>query len=289
MTQMEFEKTPGSVGMLWKAAWARKKGRFAKEGMNRFEARMQASAGEGVVKYRELCGFAESETIPMTFPHVLAAPLHLAFATHSKFPLPAMGLIHASNRIVQHRPIGMLEELDIRCWIEGHRVVAIGIEADLMTEICVGEEVVWESASTVLSRAVEGDGIKRPRPTPPAIEEGLSLDWKLPGNLGRSYGGISKDYNPIHLYPWTAKLFGFRRQIAHGMCLLGMSAAALNQEFNGPLALDVNFRKPVFLPSSVQLLAGSHRGGQAFRLLAGNDAKMHFSGWLGPLSGRMDD
>ena len=99
VTLMGFEKAPGSVGMLWKAAWARKKGRFVKEGLQRFEARMQCSAGEGVAEYRAICGFEEASSIPITFPHILAAPLHLAIATHSKFPLPAMGLIHASNRI----------------------------------------------------------------------------------------------------------------------------------------------------------------------------------------------
>jgi len=51
MTLMEFEKAPGSFGLLWKAAIARKKGRFAKEGMQRFEARMSATAGEGLSKY----------------------------------------------------------------------------------------------------------------------------------------------------------------------------------------------------------------------------------------------
>ena len=289
VTLMEFEKAPGSVGMLWKAAWARKKGRFVKEGLQRFEARMQCSAGEGVAEYRAICGFEEASSIPITFPHILAAPLHLAIATHSKFPLPAMGLIHASNRIVQHRPLGAEETLDIRCWIEGHRVVAIGIEADLMTEIKVGEEIVWESCSTVLSRAVEGDGVKRPRPKPPEIEDQLTLDWSLPANLGRSYGGISKDYNPIHLYPWTAKLFGFRRQIAHGMCLLGMSAAALPPVKEGSAVLEVHFRKPVFLPTPVKLASGAHQEGQAFRLLAAKDGKVHFHGWLGPLTEHGND
>ena len=160
---------------------------------------MQTSAGEGLAKYREICGFEESQEIPITFPHVLAAPLHLAIATHSDFPLPAMGLIHACNRIVQHRVVQADETLDVRCWIEGHRVVAVGIEADLMTEIRVGGERVWESVSTVLSRAVEGDGVKRPRAALPEVDELVDETWSLPGGLGRAYGGVSKDYNPIHL------------------------------------------------------------------------------------------
>ncbi|SCD77380.1 MaoC like domain-containing protein, partial [Streptomyces sp. DpondAA-D4] len=46
----------------------------------------------------------------------------------------------------------------------------------------------------------------------PAVAE-----WRLPGDLGRRYGAVSGDRNPIHLHPLTARLFGFPRHLAHGM------------------------------------------------------------------------
>jgi acyl dehydratase len=282
MTEMEFQTPPKAFGMLCKAAISRKKGRFGASGILRFEAKMQAQAGEELKAYQALCGFEEGEVLPLTFPAILAAPLHLAIATHSDFPLPAMGLVHASNRIVQHRPILATETLSLCCWIEGHRVVGVGIEVDLMTRVLVGDELVWESCSTVLSRAVEGDGKKRKRPPLPELAPELEQEWSLPANLGRAYAGISKDYNPIHLYPWTAKLFGFKRQIAHGMCLLAKAAAVLPVPDSGPVVLEVAFRKPVFLPSSVRLLAAPHEGGQSFKLLGDKD-RVQFSGWLGAL------
>jgi acyl dehydratase len=144
----------------------------------------------------------------------------------------------------------------------------------------VGEELVWEGCSTVPSRALEGDGVKRQRPALPEVEVTTEVDWSLPANLGRVYGGISKDYNPIHLFPWTAKLFGFKRQIAHGMCLLAKTAAVLPMPASGAIALEVAFRKPVFLPCKTQLVAGAHEGGQAFKLL-GDKEGVYFSGWVG--------
>jgi acyl dehydratase len=283
MNQMEFQTPPKPFGMLWKAAISRKKGRFGSDGIPRFEAKMLAQAGPQLERYQSLCDFEASETLPITFPAIIAAPLHLAIATHTDFPLPAMGLVHASNRIVQHRPIRADETLALCCWIEGHRVVGVGIEVDLMTQVHVGEELVWESCSTVLSRAVDGDGVKRQRPPLPEVGSELDLDWTLPADLGRSYAGISKDYNPIHLYPWSAKLFGFRRQIAHGMCLLAKTAAALSLPQSGPVVLEVAFRKPVFLPSKVRLVAAAHNNGQVFKLLSDKD-RVQFSGWVGPLT-----
>lgn len=36
-------------------------------------------------------------------------------------------------------------------------------------------------------------------------------------DTGLRFAAVVSDYNPIHLYPATAKLFGFKRPIAHGM------------------------------------------------------------------------
>jgi len=279
---MHFEKSPSTMGLLWRAATARKKGVFQRDGMRRFEASMTCEVGAELAKYQNLCGFEQEPVLPLSFPHVLAAPLHLAIATHKVFPLPAMGLIHAKNRIVQHRKIGVEETLQLRCWIEGHSVASVGIEADLMTEVMIDDSLVWESSTTILSRAVEGDGVKRPRAARRELAESLSEQWDLPSNLGRKYGGLSKDYNPIHLYPWTAKLFGFKRQIAHGMCLLAKAVAQIDAPQDTPTVLDVAFRKPVFLPTQVRLVAGAQTGGQAFRLLSAQD-RVHFQGWIGPL------
>ena len=153
----------------------------------------------------------------------------------------------------------------------------------------MGEEIVWESCSTVLSRAVEGDGVKRPRPKPPEIEDQLTLDWSLPANLGRSYGGISKDYNPIHLYPWTAKLFGFRRQIAHGMCLLGMSAAALPPVKEGSAVLKCTSESRSFCPPQSSWPRAPTKRAKRFGFWPQKDGKVHFHGWLGPLTEHGND
>ncbi len=68
--------------------------------------------------YDRVCGFALRDTLPATYPHMLAFPLHLALITDSSFPFPAVGLLHISNRIVVHRPIDAGEALALRVWCE---------------------------------------------------------------------------------------------------------------------------------------------------------------------------
>ena len=79
-------------------------------------------------------------------------------------------------------------------------------------------------------------------------------------DLSRRYASQSADYNPIHLSAATAKLFGFRSTVCHGMAVLGRALPAITAclpadavSRSRPGEVTVTFRKPVFLPSTVQL------------------------------------
>ena len=83
------------------------------------------------------------------------------------------------------------------------------------------------------------------------------MKWHIPKSRGREYAKISGDYNPIHLSPWLAKVFGFQRDIAHGF---GVMAQAI--DFSNALAdvsdaaavqVDVVFKGPIFLGSDVTI------------------------------------
>ncbi len=68
------------------------------------------------------------------------------------------------------------------------------------------------------------------RPIGPALdisELPATATWRLPGDLGRRYGSVSGDLNPIHVHPLTARLFGFPTAIAHGMWTKARCLAAL--------------------------------------------------------------
>ena len=69
---------------------------------------------DAVAAYAKVCGFALRDHLPPTYPHVLAFPLHMAVMADGRFPFGAVGLVHVENRIAQHRPIGIGEELTLR-------------------------------------------------------------------------------------------------------------------------------------------------------------------------------
>jgi acyl dehydratase len=203
-----------------------------------------------VAAYAEVCGFAPSQSLPLTYPHMLAFPLHMAIMTDSSFPFPAIGTVHLANAITQLRPIAPTATLDVTATAQDLRPHAKGKVFDLVTTISADDETVWQSTSTYL-RVGKGDNAAPGEGAPYDVVPGSGVEWKLAGNLGRRYAAVSGDSNPIHLYPLTAKAFGFKRQIAHGMWTKARCVAAIESRLADRATVEVEFKKPVFLPGTV--------------------------------------
>lgn len=233
---------------------------------------------EAVAAYAKVCGFTLRDQLPPTYPHVLAFPLHMAVMADSSFPFGAVGLVHVENQIVQHRPIGIGEELKISVRPTPLKPHKRGQTFGLQTEAWVGDQKAWESQSTMLRR---GKGTKDPAGGPKTRpdsahrrDEGLtpSAEWRLGGDLGRRYGAVSGDRNPIHMHALTAKPLGFPSAIAHGMWTKARCLAALEGRLPDAFAVDVSFRKPIRLPGKVEFL--SDADGEEIHF-AVRDAKRH--------------
>lgn len=216
-----------------------------------------------VASYAEVCGFEPSQTLPFTYPHMLAFGLHMGIMTDASFPYPAIGTVHLRNAITQHRPIAPTERLVVRATAVNLRPHAKGKVFDLVTSIAAGEETVWESTSTYL-RLGKGSADAPAEGSPFEVVASNGVEWRLPANLGRQYAAVSGDHNPIHLYPLTAKALGFKRQIAHGMWSKARCVAAMASRLPDACTVEVEFKKPIFLPGKVaygsQLVEGDGFG-----------------------------
>ena len=107
---------------------------------------------DAVAAYDRVCGFPLRDDLPPTYPHVLAFPLHMAVMADGSFPFGAVGLVHLENRIAQRRPIGIDEELSLTVRPTALQPHPKGSTFSLVTEARAGEELVWESTSTILRR-----------------------------------------------------------------------------------------------------------------------------------------
>jgi acyl dehydratase len=102
--------------------------------------------------------------------------------------------------------------------------------------------------------------------------------WKLPGDLGRQYAGVSGDRNPIHVHPLSAKLFGFPTAIAHGMWTKARCLAALGPRLDETFTADVAFRKPILLPATVKFAEELSDGAIRFGVRDARKGTPHLDG-----------
>jgi acyl dehydratase len=215
---------------------------------------------ERLTAYNRVCGFSVSDTLPPTFPHILAFPLHLALMTDPSFPFPAIGLVHISNAITQHRPIDASETLAFKVWPTELEPHPRGKQFSVRTEATVNGEVVWEEVSTNLRRGGGSGGSSEGTPRGSDGEQlPTTATWRLPGDLGRRYGSVSGDMNPIHIHPLTARLFGFPSAIAHGMWTKARCLAAMENRLPRAFTVEVAFKRPILLPATVEFAEQADR------------------------------
>lgn len=270
MTERSFDRAPATLPLMLKAALPAlpvvgglpgiKHSSGAAPDMTLVRSGVQTDAAH-LERYNEVCGFGRRQILPATYPHMAAFGLHMALMTDTAFPFAPMGLVHLRNRITQHRPITVGEPLDVSVRAADLRPHPKGRLIDVLTDVSVGDQVVWSEVTTLFSRGKGGAPEQAPAPLEGVEAPTGVVHWKLGGDLGRRYGAVSGDRNPIHLYPLTAKAFGFPRNIAHGMWTKARSLAALSNRLPDAFTVDVEFRKPILLPSTV--VFGSEVDGDA--------------------------
>jgi hypothetical protein len=233
--------------------------------------------------YRRVCGFSADGNLPITYPHVMTMPLHLAMLTSDAFPVRLLGLVHVRNEITSRRPIAEDQALDVHCSLPAHRETDRGQEFDLTTTASVNGAQIWSETSTFLARrrAKGANGAKgaakTPRDETPAAVQTTS--WRADADIGRRYAVVSGDYNLIHISDLTARLFGFNRAIAHGLWSLARTAAELRPRLTADgVVLVANFKLPILLPAWVTLQSWDQPSGLAFNLKDAQGEKPHMAG-----------
>jgi acyl dehydratase len=306
-TQTFHFTAPPSIWGLYPRILAARKPVLAREGEDplRIEAALSPVRvpGAQLARYRQLAASRADAPMPVAYPHILASPLHLAMLSSNRFPVRLLGLVHVRNRIEQHGPLPLEGGGRLETALDGYRDTERGQEFDLRTRWLVDGQLRWSETTTFLARRPAADGGrssgrdarrrgKRAAQNAPARVEiaprGAAITsarFRADAGLGRSYGLLSGDVNPIHLFDLTARAFGFRGAIAHGMWTLARCATELEAAgvARDRFALDVQFRLPVLLPASLLFERWAEGEGTAFALRDSQGGKLHLSGSVRPI------
>jgi acyl dehydratase len=206
-------------------------------------------------RYRGALGFHGTH-VPLTYYYLLAQRAHMATMLGASFPFRLAGAIHVDNALgagiepATGRPLQLATEVQIAAPAANGAV-----HAALDTRAAQDGALVFTCRSTYL--VVRGARSQGTRSAAAETPVGAPLaTWQLAPASGRAYAALSGDWNPIHLWGWSARLMGLKTPIIHGMHTLGRACAELERAGQGRVTrLDGRFRAPIALGSSVGLAA----------------------------------
>ncbi|MGB3725555.1 MAG: MaoC/PaaZ C-terminal domain-containing protein [Glaciecola sp.] len=210
------------------------------------------------------------------YVQTLSLPLQLSMMVMQPFPFKPMGLVHVANAINIHRLPEQTATLHISTSFGKVYYHRRGWLFEVITQASQDEKVVnnkgfcIEATSYYLARTRHNNATqefyKTNTQTMPSWLDSASSEWvsgsdtiaqlDFSDDIGRRYAKVSGDYNPIHLYPYTAKLLGFKKAIAHGMYSKAWAVSNLAQQHSfasQPTLITTTFMQPISLPLSTQL------------------------------------
>ena len=223
-------------------------------------------------KYCKLAGWQQDDSMHPLYWQVRSLPLQLKLISSPQSPFAMLGLVHISNRVTDYthcRPDIPCELIVRFGQVFQHRR---GYAFEVVVTASQRGKPVYAAVGTYLARTGHSaTGLpaweERDMTLPDDISELTPI--QASGGLIRRYARVSGDYNPIHLSQVTAKLFGFKRAIAHGMWTAArvISDLQASHQLNGQ-EIDIQFKRPLFLPGKAKAVVGLTSENTSFSVLS---------------------
>lgn len=195
------------------------------------------------------------------FPQFLALSQHINALAHKRSPFPLMGLVQIRNQIECSGPL-QNNDMTIHCRFSAIERHTQGVTVDVKIEVHQLGKICLTACSTYLYR-MSSDEVPLTASSTPSSAESPAMtplpndgELRFEENAGRQYARISGDYNPIHYYNWSARLFGFKTTIAHGMHVLALALSKLEKNYammDAPVIVTNQFKHPAALPCTTKM------------------------------------
>ena len=284
MKTIEISNTPNPVGVALSALLSSAKRPGPVKALHKvvYARPSVVLDADHIAAYAKVCGLQTAQGVPVIYPQLLTFPLAMAFFSSEHCPWPALGTVHLANRIHQHQRLQPGDDLRIEMRTGELMAHEKGQAFHLEMSILRDDVLVWEATQTLLRLGVKN-------PSGKAFVSSLTADAPLshqadfvaPADIGRRYAQVSGDFNPIHLTAASAKLFGFRQAIAHGLWTAARALAPLVPDQPlGQAELDLEFKTPLFLPASASLWSTRKSPATLFEVRNAKGDKPHVRGRL---------
>lgn len=171
---------------------------------------------------------------------------------YPKLRVNMVKLVHAEQSFTFHQPLRIGMSVEPVAKVVEIRDVSSGqiLDVDVMLEQN-GQPVVTGRSSMFIRGKPKRDPNRTKEPKAAEPEMKAAGTFKVAPDQPRRYAAASGDFNPIHVNKFVAKLAGFDRPIAHGLCVMAMTVRELLAAYgdSNPANLhrvSLRFAKPVY-------------------------------------------
>jgi acyl dehydratase len=107
-------------------------------------------------------------------------------------------------------------------------------------------------------------------------------ELEIPEDIGKRFAKVTGDYNPIHISPLMARLFGLKRNIIHAMWFCGFIGSKLfHLNKINPIQIDLAFRSPIFVGSKATVISEARDKNLRFDTYCQGNSKVCINGFIG--------
>ena len=224
-------------------------------------------------RYNTMTGWPEhlADIVHPAYLAMRALTLQEPLISDPKQPFAGLGLVHMGNKMHYTRMLKKSEKIILSCafgQLWEHKlgwVFSVNTQAFAQNE--PSKPLMTLESHYLYRQKRKPKQSHLPKYSPEKIPfmqhaaESKSLAYEtspeitVDNSLARSYANLSGDYNPIHLFTWSARLFGFKQPIIHGMWTKArvLSAWFSQQKafpVNQPWTIDVQFMRFISLPNT---------------------------------------
>ncbi|WP_420933347.1 MaoC/PaaZ C-terminal domain-containing protein [Alteromonas sp. A081] len=235
--------------------------------------------------YQKFCRevkWPEREHVHPLYLQMLSLPLQMRCLLDKQSPFPLLGLVHCANKVEVFEHCDLAKPFEYRVRFSDVRPHSRGWEVDVLLEALQSGKCVYRAVSSYLVKVKAVHVAPTAAQTANAISDesetrSFLSSFIASADAGRRYAAISGDYNPIHLSTLSAKVFGFKTAIAHGMwtlaCVIShyvehtevVAKAGVEQGPEDEKALcngyikevSCRFKQPVYLPNELAIYSRS--------------------------------
>jgi hypothetical protein len=285
---LTFNHNPSAMYTLWQAFRYRKSGFASIEKVPIIRAsRSGLRINESHLKdFYEICHISPLPFLHILYPLTLCYPYMMRILCRREMPISLFKILNTRTSITMHRGIRPDETVDIDCYNSPIRIISKGLEVDIISEIRVGDEKVWENITTYFMRGRFGG--RETSYTPPRLEPVVNApvikEWYLRAKDRFRFARVSGDTNGLHYVSLYASMQGFERDFAQPIRIVAQCVSSLPGVGMGRASrLDFFLKGPVYYESTLVLKNIKKKNSDRFDLYCKGNTKPCISGELRPI------